>query len=380
MKKYVLSVKRKAIIPLSLLFIFSLTQFAISNEEVKITFDPSKIEMDDSWEEQFIGKGSVAKWCGENHLIYGNGKLYLLDIRNNGVKEFPWERGYWHIMGSCTPDGLYVFLKRDPIRRIIKDGVSTLEIYSTKTLEKIKTVPIPETFLYFPHISPNGRQLRWFTDGEIILDKDHKVKLVPVSIKSNTNFFKNVWSKDHKKIYLFHFQGANHTPFLLEYDIADKKGKSVRIDTGNPVENLDVNFLKLHPDGKRLFFIGRINHAESGEFFGRNLYEIDLTDLDWSKPSVTAKLFMKSVSKFNFSREGDLAFTVYRVRLRSSSSGVKHGIYLLEKGATKIKKLTQDHSDEYPRFSKDGKAVSFVRVPEFEGEATPHNIHILKKK
>ncbi len=375
----------KKIIALAIFIAFMLTPFVSAGEKATFVFDLSKVETDDSWEEVFVGKGGGSgDWCTDNTIIYFEySEWRVLNITTKDHQTFPLKNKKTYSPGGCSSDGRYVFMQNRPYsnrptdRKKDEGDYGYLEIIDLKNKAVAKTLSIPQGMAIKAKLSPDRKMLAWFDKGEISLNDNYTVSLVPVFKYVKEKIYNLVWSHDGKKIYML--SGFKKKQKFIEYEVSSRSYRSYKFD----LKKSYVDNFKVHPDGKRIFLKIWSSFPGDNHYSRRGLYELNLKDLSSSVSLVKPLLFMEYVSSFDISESGDLVLEFshfgdpFTVRWPPNDN---LGIYLLKYGGKALEKLTKDFTDSRPKFSKNEKAISFARRgPGSPGDSAIYSYLLLKE-
>ncbi len=338
----------KKIIAVAIFLAFLLPTFSSAEEKATLVFDPSKVEIsDDQWEEVSLGIIGEITWCGDSTVVYREkNSINKHDVRNGEKNTYPLdvEKGFWIQFYGCSPDGSYLFARKVPMPRNKKSPL-ILEVYETKTMRRLKTLSFPKRFENRSALSPDGRFIPWFKDGEIVINENYKVKLLPVFNVIGKYIIWNTWSFDSKKLFLISPAFPNQ---ILLYDVEAGKLKRIKLLFEFEVQR-GLGPVTVHPDGGKIYFSVLNRRGE---------YEIDLTKIDWSKPFVKPTLFMERSGIDEFNKKGDMLFTAPSI---SAENGKGNDLFLMEKDGRKIKRLRENFKGSSLKISRGGKEILFGR-------------------
>jgi len=322
-------------------------------------FDPSQIEMDDSWEEVFIDKGGDQNWCSNDKTVNREPSgFYLWDIYSKKTNHiFHKDKNIYFTIKfvGCTPDGRYVFFER-----LDSEGKSYIEVYNVKNGGPVKVYTVnsdykgPSLSNYgISMVSPDGKYLAWHNKGTGILLDGDMISILPILKEVGSQPTHMVWSRDSKKAFLI---DPGKQTYLYVYDVSSEILSSFQLETGNYYARI----VKLSWDERKLYIWGLL-----GEFGSGRLFALDMEELQSGK-SISPKVLISEVESFAPGPGNIIVFNVYPHLAKRSHLPVEYaGLFVADERGNVIKRLTKGF-DTNPKFSQNGAALTFDREKKME--------------
>ncbi len=369
----------KKIIAVVLLLIFALIPFAnAEGDKNKLPFDPAKIPMDENWEEVLLVKDEGGpQWCGPRKIFFRTAPAgaRLIDVFTREVKTLALDSEYEHYFMDCFPSGKYIVFKRK-YRKKDGKGFDSIAFHDAESNKPIKVLPYITRSRFrqiasigYSLLSPDGKYMAWFDKGEILLEGEKKITLLPVLRELDMEFRDITWSPDSRKIF---FLTKIKPQKLIVYD---KKTADYKIFSINLIGYYALE-LKASPGGKSVYLRAIRDEVDRG-----NLFRLNLDKLEPTSSIIRPEFLSNAVSTFNFGAEGTMVFNARPPPDSKSLFSFEFaGIYLADMDGNVQSRLTAGHYDTEPIFSKDGNMIAFDRTdPKIPGN-WKYLIYVLFRK
>ncbi len=373
----------------AMLVCFALSTPAFAGRALPHPFDPEKVPMDGGWEESRVSEDNSAS-CGKNLLYEGWGAFFdddgqivthsrisVRDVETNAVRETPIPDDEHFDFRGCTPDSRYLFIRH-------REEGSLLEVFDTRTMRKVHSWQWGKWPGYIPEIlSPDGHYLAWYTDEEIMLGGDWKLKTIPLlrDIAFNNGYL--VWSPDSRKVYIYSKMFANpaakrHGLFI--YDVQTKKLETFWLKFDLP--KFSATEMMVHPETGRIYIQGGI--PEGYDIYScKYLFSLDPAAIP--KGGKDIKIIAKRVGDvfagFSFGPDNTIIFTMVTLNMMDGDLFPEeyNGIFLATLDGKILRRVTKGTYDFAPYYWKEQDAILFNRIAGPNGIAKDKVISMKRK-
>lgn len=356
-------------------------------------FDPEKIPLDNGWEESLVSHDSSAP-CGKSLLYEGwesilnkdwkydpnektstgwryksKKKISVRDVKTNVVREIaflavPTFKG-------CTPDSRYLFIDAN-----INGGA--LEVFDTQTMRQVHSWPWKEPSGHSGRLlSPDGHYLAWFTDEEIMLGGDWKLKTIPLLRDSSRDKDSLAWSPDSRKVYLL---PDISTELFFIYDVPTKKLDTVRLIFDLP--HFAAIDIKVHPETGVIYIFGGLIE-DYFFYYDKYLFSLDPANIPNGGKSV--KVPTKRVGDvfvtFAFGPDKTILFSMMSLDEMSGDMFPEeyNGIFVADLDGNILRRITKGTYDYAPYYWKEQDTILFKRATRPDGFLVEKVISIKRK-
>jgi len=314
-----------------------------------LPFDPSKIEMDESWEEKLIGEGVYFTWCGNKHLLvavpYLLGAItqYRYEVVNIDTlksKNLPNINVHNFDTIFCTPDGRHIVVDTS-------QGSGELTSIDSRTMKIVAKINPKSTDVVRSQLSPDGKMLAMEIDGKLPLGGKEFIRIIP-ALKGATPSDMRLdvaWGQDSKKFFIL-----SHSGHLLIYDVISGKRKAIKLKIKGTWPS------SIYSVENRLYFFIPLNEYGDGTLAVLSIDKINNAKNFLTPKPVTDNLYHSSLSR----HDSYILNLGPKTDTPEMTNPLSDSLYLVDREAKNPKRLPSSYWIYSPaEFSRDGKAIAY---------------------